>query len=304
MGLIHALLFTFYWLLWLFWQTMDRRHWTGLFRISAYFSIGGLIGAAAAVNSERLDAELNLSFLLCLSRHTIDRTVCALSTSGISPDHRPFSVISIGFLLLVLLLTVMIGRLRPVAIPVVTCAVLMAVVSYTASRNELNFSSKHLPLRRTQRRALDEANSSCVLPHIHPIVFSSGRTRRTIQLGEKCDAIDTVALVNFWPSLGRRVLSILRTLDAKRLEDIPAKRLQEISEPLSRFWSAIPLPRLTRCAIVSHPCRAPALVPIESHQLEHRPVKLFYFSVGPGQSRIMMQGRRMPMALRRHASRS
>lgn len=289
MGLIHALLFTFYGLLWLFWQTMGQTSldWV-YFAYPLIFPLAGLIGAAAAVNSERLDAELNLSFLLVafLAIAIVIAPFALYPHLEFPLTTGRFPVISIGFLLLVLLLTVMIGRLRPVAIPVVTCAVLMAVVSYTASRNELNFfgrSTCHYVGRNAG--ALDEANRFLrTAAYPSDRIFIWADPQGTIQLGEKCDAIDTVALVNFGPSLVATGFEyIAAPWDAKRLEDIPAKRLQEIeAKPsLAVLVSNSPAEAdALRNRFASLP-GAPALGPIESHQLEHRPVKLFYFSVGP-----------------------
>ncbi len=114
------------------------------------FPLAGLIGAAAAVNAGKLDGELGISFLpLVAIAVAIIIAPFALYPRLEFPHTETGLFISdrSGFLLLVLLLATAVGRLRPFAVTVVCCSILMSAVSLQRFEERVqSLHQKHVPL--------------------------------------------------------------------------------------------------------------------------------------------------------------
>lgn len=290
-GLIYSLLYTFYGLLWIFWQTIGQTSldWV-YFAYPLIFPLAGLVGAAAAVKAEKLDDELGLSLL------PIAVVAVAIITAPFAlyphlefahTDTGLFILIGVGFLLLVLLLATLVGRLRPFVVSVVLCSLLMSVVSYNASRNEFNlFIRSTCHYDRQNLAAVVEANrflSNAGRSFAQTLIWAD--PQEVVQVGGGCGfGHDEVPLSQFWPSLVTTGFSYLASpWDAKKLGDIAEKRLQEAGEKRSLVVLLSNSPALAD-ELHDRFAALPGAVPpgpVESHQLENRPVKLYYFGVGP-----------------------
>ncbi|SOC83152.1 Dolichyl-phosphate-mannose-protein mannosyltransferase [Ensifer adhaerens] len=290
--MIYVINYIFYAILWIFWQTVGQTSldWV-YFAYPLIFPLAGLVGAAAAVNAEELDRKLGLSFVLIVAITVF----VIIAPFGFYPhldflhtETEFFVAIGVCFVALILFLTLAVGRSRRIFLFVLICSLLMSVVSYSSSRDQLAFFGRggcHYNAKNLA--SIVEAHRFFrSLGYPFERVFIWAADQESLQLPDRCEGETIkIELGEFWRSLvstGFRYVAA--PWDAKDLGDIPEARFKEIEEKHSlivQVSNSLSEVEKLRDRFASLPGAA-APGPIESHQLENRPVTLYYFSVGPG----------------------
>ncbi|MCD2177311.1 glycosyltransferase family 39 protein [Rhizobium sp. C1] len=289
-ALLYVLTYTFYGVLWISWQTIGQTalDWV-YFAYPLIFPLTGLIGAAAAVSSEKLETRLGMSF-------TVLGAVCAavvLAPFALYPlfdfhykDAYLFIAIGISFLIFIIVIARENVSWKSFVGSAIVFSLFMSVMNYAASQNNPDqFNRNNCQYNANNVAAIVEGHRflrALGYPFKNVLIWAD--PKEEFQLPHCDGGPAVVSLGQFWPSLvstGFRYVAA--PWDAKKLDDIPDKKFQEIAGSKTLIVQVSNSPaevEKLRNRFAALP-DAPEIGQIQSHQLEQLPVKLYFFEVGP-----------------------